>query len=200
MIQISAEAPPPPLPAVKSCFVVGFNSVNRFLEKHARNLSPHRKRDLFEDSLLVSVSSNASTLHQDNSGVRFDRSIDHAELPGERFATIFVPRYDQSSILHSHLPLLIHVASLAKHEQETPRLVTLPRSAEARLSSALRIPRVGIVGLITETPNTMALIDLVAANVAPLEIPWLDHELTGHYLPVQVQRTRITTADPSTPL
>lgn len=109
-----------------------------------------------------------------------------------RLAAIFVPRSDQAPILTSHLPLLVHSASLVRSASPAIRLVNLSKGAEARLCAAVHLPRVSFVGLLEDAPNATALIDFVRDRVAPIEIPWLEEVGMGVYMPVEIKTLETT--------
>lgn len=105
---------------------------------------------------------------------------------------VFVARADQQPILHAHLPLLIKAASFANPSKPPIRLVSLPTRAEQKLIAALEVPRVGMIGLLDQAPGADALLELVRAKVSPLEIPWLQEAMAGHYMPVEIRSTETT--------
>lgn len=70
------------------------------------------------------------------------------------------------------------------------RLVLLPKAAEARLSTTLTIPRVGIIGLTSVAAIAQELIDMVRVRVPLIQIPWLEKATAGEYLPVNIEHTR----------
>ena len=113
-------------------------------------------------------------------------------------AAVFVPRSDQSSILNSHLPLLIKAAALGSPSFPSPRLVTLGRGAEKRLNDAVSTPRVALVGLIADAPGAEGLIDSIRQGVPELDIPWLDNTARGGYLPVNIKATQTSVPDQKT--
>ena len=65
----------------------------------------------------------------------------------------------------------------------------LPRDAEAKLSSALRIPRVGVIGLQRGAPMASELLEMVKARVPPIEIPWFEQAVAGMYMPLKIEQT-----------
>ena len=102
---------------------------------------------------------------------------------------VFVDRSVCSPILYSHLPQLLTVASMVSPSDPTIRLVTLPEGSTARLSMALHIPRVSILGLGRDAPNTRPLVQFIREHVPPIEIPWLKNIQEGLYLPVAINST-----------
>lgn len=110
---------------------------------------------------------------------------------------VFVPRAEQPPVLHTHLPLLIKAASLASPSLPPIRLVALPKGAEARLSTALGIPRVGLVGLTDGSPYASQLIEFSRIHVPEVEIPWLQESTAGSYLPTIVNTIHTTASTES---
>ena len=110
-----------------------------------------------------------------------------------RLAAIFAPRSDQAPILSSHLPLLVHTASLARSSSPAIRLVNLSKGAEARLCAAVHLPRVSFVGLFEDASNATPLINFVRERVTPIEVPWLKEVRMGVYMPVEIMALETTT-------
>lgn len=67
------------------------------------------------------------------------------------------------------------------------RLVTLPMGAEKRLSEALRIPRVGLIGVEWDAPGVLPLAAVVRADVPELIVPWLQESNASSYLSANIQ-------------
>ena len=111
-----------------------------------------------------------------------------APLQAEPLAAIFIPRSDQASKLFAHLPVLIRAGNVRTPEVMTTRVVLLPEAAEAQLSTALNIPRIGIIGLMN-TPRALELIDLIRTRVPPLKLPQLEPAAAGIFLPVNIVQT-----------
>ena len=99
---------------------------------------------------------------------------------------VFVPCLGESSKLYSHLPILVKTASMAFPDLPTIRLVTLPLHAEARLREALKLPRVGLIGLRCDAPGVSALTEMIRADVPELVVPWLEESKAGVYLPTEI--------------
>lgn len=113
-------------------------------------------------------------------------------IVSRRLAAVFVPRSDQAPILASHVPLLVHAASLARPASPPIRLVNLSKGAEARLCAALHLPRVSLVGLFEGAPNATPLIEFVRGRVAPIEVSWLKEVSLGLYMPVEIKAFETT--------
>lgn len=71
------------------------------------------------------------------------------------FVAIFVSSAGKPPIMHSHLPYLIKAVSLSSPSLPSIGLIILQSGAEARLSSALAIKRVGLVGLLYDPPGAL---------------------------------------------
>lgn len=156
---------PPKLADLQKHLTIGFNSTTRYLEMLAQRspLNPKAKES-------------------PSSGM-----IDLTPL-----AVVFVPRFDQPTILHSHLPLLVKATSSASPAVPVIRLVTLPKGAEERLGIALSIPRVGLIGLLDGTPEAAPIIAMVRLTVPGIEIPLPQEAMTGAYLPVNIKLIQTT--------
>ena len=109
-------------------------------------------------------------------------------LQVEPLAAIFIPHSDQASELYAHLPVLIRAGNVGIPEVLSTRVVMVPEAAEAQLSSALNIPRVGIIGLMN-APTALELIDLTRTKVPPLKLPQLGQVGAGIFLPVNIVQT-----------
>ena len=160
-------------PAIQEYLTIGFNSITRHLEALAKGSAPETVPGQFN------AASNAATSKESATNSNDLRSL----------VAVFVARHDQPLSMHSHLPLLIKATSIASPYLPCPRLVTLPKAAQQRLSTALAIPRVGLIGLIHGAPRTETLVDIIRHKVPEVEVPWLDEEAKGGYLPVNIKAT-----------
>ena len=149
-------------------YIVGYNSTTRHLESLAmRSLARTKDPNLTgEDISPDNVCKSTSV---------------------KPLAAIFVPRSDQPAILHSHLPLLAQTASAPFSESPTTSVVTLPKGAEKRLSSALSIPSVGLVGIFESAPDADLLIAFIRSQVPMVEVPWVREAVKGKYFPVEIK-------------
>ena len=120
--------------------------------------------------------------------------VDPHSIQQKRLVAIFVPRAELPKILYSHLPILIKTASLGSPSLPPIRLVPLASGADARLAQALGIPRVGMVGLMDNAPNTSQLIQLTRTHVPTVEIPWLKESISGGFMPTTVNTVHTTTS------
>lgn len=171
---LEKHAPPtevPETPAIQQHLTIGFNSTTKHLESLAQASAPQNTQN------QEPKSSNVGNPIADPSD---------PDKP-EAIVAIFVPGSDQPSILYSHLPLLIKTASLASPSSPAPRLVSLPKGAEERLSAALSIPRAGLIGLMEGAPNTDSFIEFIRQQVPEVEVPWLREAAAGAYLPVNIK-------------
>lgn len=160
---------------------IGFNTTTRYLEALAQISKSSQVLGITAPGLVVDHVSHVGT-----------SSVEQSPL-----VAVFVPRAEQPSILHAHLPLLIKTASLASPSSQPIRLVTLPNGAEARLSKALGIPRVGLVGLMDGSPIISHLVEFSRIHVPEVEVPWLQDSTTGHFLPTAVNTIYTTTSTAS---
>ena len=169
------QNPMPPAPTIASSLVIGFNSTVRCLETEARKNAPPAIAELNDG------------LHGDN------RNNPSGSVEAKPLIAVFVARSEQSPVMVSHLPLLVATASLNRQSEAAIRLITLPKGAGATLSTALQLPRVGIIGLRGDAPNIAPLIAHVRDTVAPVEVPWLHGLQIGRYLPTKIKAIVTTT-------
>jgi len=163
--KLAPHAEIPERPGMQNHLTIGFNSTTKYLEALAQRPS------------LEQTPTNVEESSKDISD----------PLNRKPLIAVFVPGSDQPSILYSHLPLLIKIASLAAASSPPPRLVSLPKGSEERLSAALSIPRVGLIGLIEGAPNADSFIGFIRQQVPEVEVPWLHEAVAGAYLPVNIK-------------
>ncbi len=161
-------------PHLLQYITVGFNSTTRHLELLAQSSMPNILNDV-----LPHIESNDANIGS--------KRMEKVEQQLKPLVAVFVPREDQPSILHSHLPLLTTTASLASSPSLKARLVSLPKGAVEKLRAALGIPRVGLVGLMEDAPGSVPLVKFVREHVPLVEVPWLQEVGTGAYLPVEIK-------------
>ena len=111
---------------------------------------------------------------------------DEDETP-QQLAAVFVDRASQPKIMHNHLPFLLAAASRALKDELIIHLVALPSGSEGKLSTALHIPRVGLVGVIRDAQGAKPLLDCVASKVPPIDLSWLQVPNEGKYLPLKLE-------------
>lgn len=164
------QAEPAPLPPeIAASLSIGFNSTERRLEAAAQRAAP------------IAISNQGSS--------------DARQTDLKPLVAVFIDRSGCSPILYSHLPRLLAAASMASPSEPTIQLVTLPKGSTARLSIALHIPRVSILGLEQDAPHTRPLVQFLREHVPPIETPWLRIIQEGWYLPVAIKSiTRIAPA------
>ncbi|MCJ1245999.1 hypothetical protein MMC30_003203 [Trapelia coarctata] len=158
------RGPPPlsPLPPEITAFLsIGFNSTERRLEAAVQRPIP------------IGISNQVAS--------------EACEANLKPLVAVFIDRSDQAPILYSHLPQLLATASMSVPSEPAILLVTLPKGSTARLSIALHIPRVSVVGLERDAPNTRPLVEFIREHVAPIEIPWLKNIQEGWYMPVVIE-------------
>ncbi|KAK9477399.1 RNase P subunit Pop3-domain-containing protein [Lipomyces japonicus] len=90
-----------------------------------------------------------------------------SSLPSRRLVAVFVARTDiLPAILYSHFPILCQ-------QSNTPvKLVQLPKHSMDRISDAVGISDVGIVGIREEFFNALTLLDVVNGKVGDITLPW----------------------------
>ncbi|KAL8796371.1 MAG: hypothetical protein Q9195_001278 [Heterodermia aff. obscurata] len=165
-------------PEVLEHVTVGFNSTTRFLECLAQRSSSMG----FEDG-----ADNPRNKPRTSESMQGNQ-LTAMSLQAEPLAAVFISHSNQASKLYAHLPVLIRAGNEGTPEALTTRVVMLPEAAEAKLSTALKIPRVGIIGLMS-APLALELIDLVRAKVPPLKLPQLEQVAAGIFLPVNIVQT-----------
>lgn len=106
--------------------------------------------------------------------------------PPEYIQYVFVTKFDISlALLVSPFPVLSYTASWS--EGKRVKLVQLPKGSMAKLSSALKLENVGILGIRANLSLASHLYELVDSNVLDVEVPWLEGYLTGksssHFAP-----------------
>ena len=163
----------PALPDIQRHVTIGFNATTRYLEDLAKQLNAARGR----------CHGSQEDTAKDSNVVTLDRSENETYMP---LAAVFVPNSDQHAMLYAHIPLLARLTSSAFTTMPSTRLVVLSKGAEQRLGSALAIPRVGVIGLSRDAPESAALMEFVRQRVPEIEAPWLDEIAAGSYLPVKI--------------
>lgn len=106
-----------------------------------------------------------------------------------RISTVFVSMASKNSVLAAHFPRLVAAASRSGSENPI-KLVLLPRVAEEKLCAAMGINRAGFVAVHEGAPHGGQLLEYVHANVADIEVPWIDQANKKQYLPLKVISTK----------
>ncbi|KAH8673878.1 hypothetical protein BX600DRAFT_509107 [Xylariales sp. PMI_506] len=157
---------PPPTPEIAFSVDIGLSKVSRSLQKAAAKPGDD-----------MSGSGLASTVCED-------------KVKNRTYAAIFVARPGQPSILNSHLPQMIALASAANPEDVPIRLVGFSKACQDRLSEVLGIPRVSCIGLHDDAPGSKSLIDFTRKHVPLVEVQWLKDAVNPEY-----QETKINTLE-----
>ena len=165
-------------PEVLNYLTIGFNATTRSLEALAQHTCPKTP-----PSATSSLDTEAHKLCKVQSAEIQD-SLTHKPL-----IAVFVPRSDQPSIMYSHLPMLVNAASLPSSLSSNIKLVALLKGAESKLSAALGVPRVGIIGLIEGAPASSLLVEFIRQHVRQIEAPWFTEAESGVCLPVEINVT-----------
>lgn len=148
----------------------------------------------------IDVGLVAVTRRLQQSGTRVDAEhskTDHApnvtsETSRKSYAVVFVARAAQPSILNSHLPQLIAVASQACPGKEPIRLFGISKACEAILSEALGIPRASCIALDDDAPGSAMLLQFVREHVSPITLDWLAVSKTGNFQSTNIKHIATT--------
>ena len=166
-----AEAVYPSSLAIQRYWRVGYNETTKHLESLAQKSYPHGR--IFGTLDLNSIKDTDAT----------------CTASTEPLAAVFATRSDRASMIFAHLPSLIRTASLAS--PSCPRLVSLPQGADERLSMALSVPRVSLLGLVCGNPDADYLVNFLQEHVPEVEAPQFDAVLRGAYLPINLKSVQI---------
>jgi ribonuclease P/MRP protein subunit POP3 len=160
----------PPPPEIGSFVDVGLSVITRSL-----------------GSVGVEATSNSTTIEEQNLCAGSQGS-------GSRrpYSAIFVARSGQPSILNSHLPQMVALASRTKPGEEPIRLVGLSKACQDRMSEALGIPRVSIIGLRENAPNSKALVDYTRHYVPAIEVAWLKEARAAEFMDTKIDTIETT--------
>ncbi len=163
-------------PELVKSVTIGFNSTTRYLETLAQKSAPSSLAMNISDPVLPGKRSTSGRMSHYNAPISEQNTL---------FA-VFVPNRGESSNLYSHLPILVKAASMAFPHLPEIRLVTLPSDAEARLSKALQLPRVGLIGLKCDAPGSSVIAEVIRADVPEVVVPWLQESQVGVYMPTEI--------------
>jgi hypothetical protein len=147
------------MPEVYDRLTIGFNSTVRGLETLARQ---RRKRSL--------------------SGVKAHHA-DESPEPARNLSLVFVCRQNLPDIMTSSLPLLAVTSAPASSRV---RLVEISPDAETQIARALNQPRVGVIGIDSETAGAESLVHLVQEVVPTMALDWLEPTTPPMYHSVKV--------------
>ena len=166
----------PTPPDIRRHVTIGFNATTRYLE----------------DLVKQSIASRGSR-HGSQEDTATNSKVAALDCPKTAtcmpLAAVFVPHSDQPAMLYAHIPLLAKLTSSAFATLPPTRLVTLSKEAEQRLGSALGIPRVGLIGLYRDAPESAALMEFVKQKVPEIEVSWVEEVAAGSYLTVKIDET-----------
>jgi ribonuclease P/MRP protein subunit POP3 len=168
-----------PAPATASHILVGLNSVTRHLEIQAASTAPP-----------TAPSSETPIDEQDKP----TRTNDKESATPPRALSIVILTHPQPSLSpsHAHIPTLLHLANLRRDPGTVPseptRLVCLATSNDARLASALHIPRVGAIGILEGAPGANALEEYARKHVGLTACAWVDEALRSEWRGLNVQQ------------
>lgn len=102
----------------------------------------------------------------------------NSDPPPKYIQYVFVAKFDISlALLLSPFPVLSYTASWS--EGRRVKLVQLPKGSMAKLSSALKLENVSIIGIRANLSLASHLYELVDSNILDVEVPWLEGYLTG---------------------
>jgi ribonuclease P/MRP protein subunit POP3 len=173
------EPPKLPAPATASHVLVGLNSVTRHLETQAASTAP------------PTAPINGTSIDEQDKPTQTD---DKDSETSPRILSIVILTHPQPSLSpsHAHIPTLLHLANLQRDPGTMPaeptRLVCLATSNDARLASALHIPRVGAIGILEGAPGAKALEEYVRKHVGSTECAWVDEALRSEWRGLNVQQ------------
>ena len=166
----------PTPPDVQRHVTIGFNATTRYLENLVKqSIASEGSGHGFQEETVTDSEVGALDCHKSETCMPL--------------AAVFVPHSDQPAMLNAHIPLLAKLTSSAFATLPPTRLVALPKGAEQRLGSALGIPRVGLIGLYRDAPDSAALIEFVEQKVPEIEVSWVEEVAAGLYLPVKIDET-----------
>jgi ribonuclease P/MRP protein subunit POP3 len=121
-------------------------------------------------------------------GCKIETSGTKNEQDDQKTLSMVIVTHPKPSIstAHAHLPTLVHLTTLepsssTQSEDKTTRLIPLATSTDARLASALHIPRVGALAIFANAPGAKALEDFVRAKVGVTECPWIDEAMSAEW-------------------
>ncbi|KAF1991064.1 hypothetical protein K402DRAFT_170290 [Aulographum hederae CBS 113979] len=179
---VAPAAPPPP--EIQQHVLVGINSVTRHLEVLA-NLS---KPEKLQHGSEMTTKETRDAENKNDSPSEADPKASPLPSPPQHVAAIFLPKY-RNDMIYAHLPLLLRTASFAHPDSPITRLVPLSPKAEQRLAAELGIPRVGVIGILSEAAGAILLLEYVLEHVEEVQVPWLDEAVAGRFLGLKMEVT-----------
>ncbi|KAF9691808.1 hypothetical protein EKO04_010460 [Ascochyta lentis] len=172
----------PSPPAIGSHILVGLNSVTRHLEALAARTAP--------PNLAIPESKASSTKDRTSAEAATKKQPEPTLRP---LSTVILTHPRPSlSPSHAHIPTLLHLATFqpnpGPHPPPPTRLVALPTSTDARLASALHIPRVGALGIYDGAPGAKALEEYVRQHVGVTECLWIEEAMKPEWRGLNVKQ------------
>ncbi len=172
----------PPVPAIGLHVLIGINNVTKHLETLAASAAP------------PSVPINESNVYEQESSISDNGTRQRSKSLVTPLSFVILTHPQPSlSPSHAHIPTLLHLATLQHHPEasssEPTRLISLPTSYEARIASALHIPRVGAIGIYNGAPGAKALEEYVREHVGLTHCAWVDEALEPAWHGLDVQQT-----------
>jgi ribonuclease P/MRP protein subunit POP3 len=160
----TSELPPPPT-EIRRHILIGINATTRHLEALAARNAPA--------TMLASADEDSTS---------------DSELPRPISMVILTHPKPSLSPVHAHLPTLIHLSTIKTQIDTQPtRIVPLATSTEARLSSALHIPRIGALAILANAPGAKALENFVRENIDTTTCKWIDEAVGAEWRGVNVK-------------
>lgn len=163
----STDSTEPPRPQVEKHITIGLNSTTRSLEdslqRSPANAEPQPTVDL-----------NPSQAMQKDSAI-----------PEKNLAAIVLTQ-DPDALPYRHLPTLSALVDRPRPSSPTLLVPLSAGSAEAKISAALGVPRVGVLGICDGAPGAEALLQYVRDNVPATVVPWIREAAAGKWLGTNV--------------
>lgn len=147
--------------AMQQHLKVGFNSVMRTLEEQVQS---------------AGLQTNPSSKHSNN-------------VP-DSLAMILVCRSSLPPPTCNSLPLLVAAASRANAESDAIRLLEMTDSSQSAVAAAMGLPRVGMLGIMSEMPDARPLIQYVRDTVESITAPWAREAVSPIYLPTKIDAVK----------
>ncbi|EDU42448.1 RNase-P-pop3 domain containing protein [Pyrenophora tritici-repentis] len=180
-VSTMADTPPPP-PEISNHLLVGLNSVTRHLEALAAKTAP---------STAPVTNKSPESMHANMKSAPVSDSETNVLSPLSM--VILTHPKPTLSPAHAHLPTLVHLATLppastaSRTANVETRLIALPTSADARLASALGIPRAGALAIYQGAPGAKTLEDYVREHIGVTQCPWIDEAMSAEWKGLNVK-------------
>ncbi|KIW02064.1 uncharacterized protein PV09_06561 [Verruconis gallopava] len=120
----------------------------------------------------VTIGHSSTTRHLEERLRRLESNGSRFDGCQHNLAAVFLAQ-PVDYLPYRHLPAM--TATIAEHDDATAPilLIPLPAGAESKLSGALGIRRVGLVGVFSDAPSGTALLEYVRENVQPVKVSWV---------------------------